>query len=186
MDINKKLYYPTSYDLNQTFSEFCQRKFVDTFAQSKGLFLTKSIQAELAEQLSVLLFDDKDIELIRDYAHKTNSIGALSGFIVTSKDENFDETITSLDMSVNELRNAKFQIQSPEKDLICRFLEIPTTTEDTKNLTTTEIQQYLSGFALSIKLNNNAIGKALTSLKYRKIRSATTTKYAVKYKDSFD
>ena len=103
-----------------------------------------------------------------------------------SKDKNFDETITSTDMNLNELRNAKFQIQSPEKDLICRFLEIPTTTEDTKNLTTTEIQQYLSGFALSIRLNNNAIGKALTSLKYRKIRSATTTKYAVKYKDSVD
>jgi predicted P-loop ATPase len=103
-----------------------------------------------------------------------------------SKDKNFDETITSTDMNLNELRNAKFQIQSPEKDLICRFLEHPTTTEETKILTSTEIQHYLSGFANSIRLNNNSIGKALTSLNFRKIRSATTTRYAVKYKDSID
>ena len=103
-----------------------------------------------------------------------------------SNDKDFDETITSLDMSVNELRNVKFQMQSPEKDLICRFLEIPTTTEETKIVTSTEIQHYLAGFAPSIKLNNFTIGKALTSLKFRKIRGATTTKYAVKYKDNID
>lgn len=103
-----------------------------------------------------------------------------------SNDKDFDETITSLDMSINELRNAKFQMQSPEKDLICRFLEIPKTTEETKILTSTEIQHHLAGFAPSIKLNNNVIGKALTSLKYRKIRTSTTTKYAVKYKENID
>lgn len=103
-----------------------------------------------------------------------------------SNDKDFDETITSSDMSINELRNAKFQMQSPEKDLVCRFLEIPTTTEETKILTSTEIQHYLAGFANSIKLNNVALGKALTSLKYRKIRGATTTKYAVKYKENLD
>lgn len=100
-----------------------------------------------------------------------------------ANDKDFDETITSIDMSENELRNAKFQIQSPEKDLVCKFLEIPKTAEEEQILTSTEIQHYLAGFANSIKLNNNALGKALTSLKYRKIRSSTTTKYAVKYKD---
>lgn len=90
MDINQKLYYPTRYDLNHTLLDFCQRKFADAFAQSKGLFLTKSIHAELAEQLSMLNFDDSDLELIRDHAYKVNSIGALSGFIVTSKEEGFD------------------------------------------------------------------------------------------------
>lgn len=103
-----------------------------------------------------------------------------------SNDKDFDETITSSDMSINELRNAKFQMQSPEKDLVCKFLEIPTTTEETKILTSTEIQHYLAGFANSIKLNNVALGKALTSLKYRKIRGATTTKYAVKYKENLN
>ena len=100
-----------------------------------------------------------------------------------SKDESFNETITSQDMNLNELRNAKFQIQSPEKDLISRYLEIPTTVEETKILTSTEIQNYLAGFATSIRLNNIQLGKALTSLKFRKIRTAATTKYAVKYKE---
>ena len=123
-----------------------------------------------------------------DFSYKAtfdiNNLWAQAFYL--SNDKDFDETITSLDMSVNELRNVKFQMQSPEKDLICRFLEIPTTTEETKILTSTEIQHYLAGFAPSIKLNNFTIGKALTSLKYRKIRGATTTKYAVKYKDNID
>ncbi|WP_432671830.1 VapE domain-containing protein [Flavobacterium sp. SM2513] len=123
-----------------------------------------------------------------DFSYKNNfDMDKLWGQAFTlSNDENFDETITSADMSLNEMRNAKFQIQSPEKDLICRYLEIPKTVEETKILTSTEIQHYLAGFAPSIKLNNVTIGKALTSLKFEKKRSASTTKYAVKYKDSVE
>lgn len=120
-----------------------------------------------------------------DFSYKKNfDINNLwSQAFALANDKDFDETITSLDMSENELRNAKFQMQSPEKDLVCKFLEIPKNTEEEQILTSTEIQHYLAGFANSIKLNNNALGKALTSLKFRKIRSSTTTKYAVKYKD---
>jgi predicted P-loop ATPase len=123
-----------------------------------------------------------------DFSYKNNfDMDKLwSQAFALSKDENFDETITSVDMSINEMRNAKFQIQSPEKDLICRYLEIPKTVEETKILTSTEIQHYLAGFANTIKLNNVTIGKALTSLKFRKIRSSVTTKYAVKYKENVD
>lgn len=123
-----------------------------------------------------------------DFSYKTNfdinNLWAQAFYL--SNDKDFDETITSLDMKINEIRNTKFQMQSPEKDLICRFLEIPTTPEETKILTSTEIQNYLAGFAPSIRLNNITIGKALTSLKYRKIRASTTTKYAVKYKETLD
>ncbi|MBC7493780.1 MAG: hypothetical protein H7221_02145 [Flavobacterium sp.] len=121
-----------------------------------------------------------------DFSYKKNfNIDNLwSQAFYLANDKNFDETITSIDMSENELRNAKFQMQSPEKDLICRYLEIPTSIEETVILTSTEIQHYLAGFANSIKLQNNSIGKALTSLKFRKIRSSTTTKYAVQYKNN--
>ncbi len=123
-----------------------------------------------------------------DFSYKTdfdiNNLWSQAFYLL--KDKDFDETLTPTDININELRNAKFQMQSPEKDLICRFLEIPTTSEETKILTSTEIQQYLSDFARNVKLNNVTIGKALTSLKYRKIRSSTTTKYAVKYKDNID
>lgn len=120
-----------------------------------------------------------------DFSYKENfNIDNLwSQAYALSKDENFNETITSQDMTLNEFRNAKFQMQSPEKDLVSRFLEIPTTKEETKILTSTEIQNYLAGFATSIRLNNIQLGKALTSLKFRKIRSAATTKYAVKYRE---
>jgi predicted P-loop ATPase len=123
-----------------------------------------------------------------DFSYKNNfDMDKLwSQAFALSNDENFDETITSVDMSINEMRNAKFQIQSPEKDLICRYLEIPKTIEETKILTSTEIQHYLAGFAPSIKLNNVTIGKALTSLNFVKKRHPSTTKYAVKYKDSVE
>ncbi len=120
-----------------------------------------------------------------DFSYKTNfDINNLwSQAFALSNDINFDETITSKDMALNELRNAKFQMQSPEKDLINQYLELPNTIDETEILSSTEIQHYLSAFANSIKLNNVALGKALTSLKYRKIRSSTSTKYAVKKKD---
>lgn len=123
-----------------------------------------------------------------DFSYKNNfDMDKLwSQAFALSNDENFDETISSDDMSINEMRNAKFQMQSPEKDLICRYLEIPKTVEETMILTSIEIQHYLAGFANSIKLNNVTIGKALTSLKFKKTRSAATTKYAVKYKDSIE
>jgi predicted P-loop ATPase len=120
-----------------------------------------------------------------DFSYKTNfDINNLwAQAFALSNDINFDETITSKDMALNELRNAKFQMQSPEKDLINQYLELPNTIDETEILSSTEIQHYLSSFANSIKLNNVALGKALTSLKYRKIRSSTSTKYAVKKKD---
>ncbi len=120
-----------------------------------------------------------------DFSYKTNfDINNLwSQAFALSNDINFDETITSKDMALNELRNSKFQMQSPEKDLINQYLELPNTIDETEILSSTEIQHYLSGFANSIKLNNVALGKALTSLKYRKIRSSMSTKYAIKKKD---
>ena len=100
-----------------------------------------------------------------------------------SKDNSFDETITSEDMQLNEIRNAKFQISSPEKDLINKYLEIPQNLEETEYLYATEIQKYLQELAYNVPLHSNALGKALKSLKFANIRNSKGNVYAVKRKD---
>lgn len=88
--VNTNLKYPTRYEVEQTLTDFCTRVFVDKFAQSRGVFITKAIQDELSEHLSGFFFDHFDIEEIRDAAYKRNSSNTLAGFVVTSQDEAFD------------------------------------------------------------------------------------------------
>lgn len=88
--INLNLKYPTRYEIEQTLTDFCSRVFVDKFAQSRGIFITKAIQDELAGHLSGFFFENLDIEQIRETAYKSNSSKTLSGFVVTSQDEEFD------------------------------------------------------------------------------------------------
>ncbi len=88
--VNTTLKYPTRYEVEQTLTDFCTRVFVDKFAQSRGIFITKAIQDELSEHLSGFFFEHFDIEEIRDAAYKRNSSKTLSGFVVTSQEEGFD------------------------------------------------------------------------------------------------
>ncbi|MBN8641123.1 MAG: DUF3874 domain-containing protein [Flavobacteriales bacterium] len=99
-----------------------------------------------------------------------------------SKDGSFDETITSEDMQLNEIRNTKFQISSPEKDLINKYLEIPQNVEETEYMYATEIQKYLQELAYNVPLHSNALGKALKSLKFVNVRNSKGNVYAVKKK----
>lgn len=93
---NINLKYPTRYEIEQTLTGFCSRAFVDKFAQSRGIFITKAILDELSEHLSGFFFEHFDIEQIRETAYKGNSTKTLSGFVVTSTDEHFDP-ITAID-----------------------------------------------------------------------------------------
>jgi hypothetical protein len=89
--VNTNLKYPTRYEIEQTLTaDFCSRSFVDKFAQSRGVFITKAIQDELSEHLSGFFYEHFDIEEIRDNAYKRNSSKTLAGFVVTSQDEEFD------------------------------------------------------------------------------------------------
>lgn len=91
MNYNRKKYkYPARYDIEQTLGEFAQRQFVDQFAQSRGVFITKANQLEFAEVLSQFFYSHYDLEEIRDVAYKTNENEALSGFILHTEDDEGD------------------------------------------------------------------------------------------------
>ena len=100
--------------------------------------------------------------------------------LALSKSKDYDERLSPADIKKNEERNNKFQIQTPEKDLISRWLEIPKTQKEAEFLSATEIQQYLSGFAMSVRLTPGGIGKALRGLGYTNRRNASGSFYAVK------
>jgi len=92
-----------------------------------------------------------------------------------SKDKNFDETFTKEDIIINEKRNEKFQIITPEKEMIMKYFEKPTNNNQAEKMTATDILNYINGFT-SIKLFPVNIGKALTSLKYESSKLKNTSK----------
>lgn len=85
-----------------------------------------------------------------------------------SKDKNFDETLSIEDIRQNELRNEKFQIISPEKDLIHKYFEIPSKIEQAEFLTSTEMLHHINLYTAGIRLSNVGIGKALKSIGFKR------------------
>lgn len=120
-----------------------------------------------------------------DFSYKENFIidNLWSQAFYLSNDKNFDEKITANDIKMNEHRNQKFQIQTPEKDLINKYFELPQNMDKTEFLSATEIQLYISGFAYSIRLSSVGIGRALKSLGYQAGRNSKGGLWAVKKKD---
>jgi predicted P-loop ATPase len=78
-----------------------------------------------------------------------------------SKDENFKEAMTVEDIHMNEIRNDKFQILSPERELIPKFFEVPINTETAEHLTSTGILNHIALWTTGIRLTTGGIGKAL-------------------------
>lgn len=78
-----------------------------------------------------------------------------------SKDENFKEVMTVEDIQQNELRNDKFQILSPERELIPKFFEVPIELAKAEFLTATAILNHINLWTSGLRLNSGAIGKAL-------------------------
>jgi hypothetical protein len=84
-----KYKYPTKYELTEAIS-MCKRRFVDEFAQRKGIFVYRATQAYLANQLSKLFLDEIDLELIRRNAHRNKNKKVTVGFVLTATDPHFD------------------------------------------------------------------------------------------------
>lgn len=83
-----------------------------------------------------------------------------------STDKGFDSEMSRDDIRSNELRNAKFQIVSPETDLIREHFEAANVTDGAEFLTSTGILHYLNLQIVGIRLSSVGIGKALTSNGY--------------------
>ncbi|MBN8643118.1 MAG: virulence-associated E family protein [Flavobacteriales bacterium] len=99
-----------------------------------------------------------------------------------SKDKNFIEILTSKDIIENENRNQKFQIITPEKELIMKYFEVPENDEDVEHFTSTEILQKIASEIYGIRLNTIAIGKAMKSLGFKNVKHKNIYCYKVKSK----
>lgn len=99
-----------------------------------------------------------------------------------SKDSAFDETLTLEDIRQNEIRNEKFQITSPERDLIHKYFGIPENIEDGEFLSSTDILHHINLYTVGIRLTNVGIGKALKSIGYPRSKHKQIYGYWVKKK----
>lgn len=99
-----------------------------------------------------------------------------------SMDKTFDETLTLEDIRQNEIRNEKFQITSPERDLIHKYFEIPTCVENGEFLTSTDILHHINLYTVGVRLSNIGIGKALKSIGYSRSKHLQVYGYWVKKK----
>lgn len=84
-----KLKYPSRYELIEVLNTL-PKSFLNDFAQERGLFITHANHIQLAEELASLYFDNEDLETLRGAAYHKNSNHALSGFVVTSPNKEFN------------------------------------------------------------------------------------------------
>lgn len=83
------------------------------------------------------------------------------------KRKNYNPELTATDIAENENRNEKYAQVSMEQELISAHFEKSENIEEF--LTATDIMLAINN-ALGLRLNNIKIGKALTSLKYQRIK----------------
>ncbi len=81
--------------------------------------------------------------------------------------KNYNPELTATDIAENEKRNEKYAQVSMEQELVSAHFEKSEKTEEF--LTATDIMLAMNN-ALGLRLNNVKIGKALTSLKYQRIK----------------
>ena len=82
--MNKLNKYPTPYEIKEVLTNFLKRSFVNSFAQSKGIFFINARQEDVSKNLSHLLYDKKEIDTLRSNAYRTVSKHTLSGFQLKS------------------------------------------------------------------------------------------------------
>lgn len=102
------------------------------------------------------------------YRNEFNIDNLWSQAYALSNDINFDETLTVQDIQQNELRNDKFQIISPEKDLIQKHFTFPKSSDEAEFLTSTEILHHINTYTSGIRLSNVGIGKALKAIGFKR------------------
>lgn len=89
--MSERYNYPNQYEIQQALS-FCDRSFIDNFAQSQGIFITYVAKEGLIDVLSKLFFEHGDLEEIRNGAFQIHTKSTLAGFMISSEidKENFN------------------------------------------------------------------------------------------------
>lgn len=165
--INERLPYDRKNSIIQRVASFVGSTNMSTFLQDE----TGSVRW--------LCFVVKNIEWSYKECFEINNLWSQAYHL--SLDENFDESLSYEDVKKNEERNDKFQVDTPEKDLLYIFFEIPTNENEAEFLTTTEIVNHISlNTSNGVKLHPTPLGKALKSLGYKRIKKNGVYGYAVK------
>lgn len=95
------------------------------------------------------------------------------------KKSNFDYDLSKEDINQNEIRNQKFQFSSTEKELIMTYFEVPTDHINSEFLTASDIIQRINAKTIGFRLNNVAVGKALKSLGFQRVKQNNSYGYLV-------
>jgi predicted P-loop ATPase len=166
--INERLPYDRKNSIIQRVASFIGSTNMSTFLQDE----TGSVRW--------LCFIVKKIDWSYKKEFDINNLWQQAYYLSIDKD--FDETLTLEDIRQNEIRNDKFQITSPEKDLINKYFEKPENIENADFLTSTDILHYINIYTSGIRLTNIGIGKALKSVGYTRSKHQQIYGYWVKKK----
>lgn len=80
--------YPSVHDIQEALG-MCPRKFMDTFAQERGIFLFRATKDDLAQHLTSYFYEQKELDEIRKRAFRAHLSKSTSGFILSSNEEEF-------------------------------------------------------------------------------------------------
>ncbi len=93
---------------------------------------------------------------------------------------NFEYELTGEEILKNEMRNKKFQISTPESELIQQYIVPGTKEGHDKFMTATDVQSYLQvKSGITNRLSHIRIGKSLNQLGFEKVQQYTG-KYQIK------
>ncbi|WP_281239728.1 VapE domain-containing protein [Flavobacterium praedii] len=166
--INERLPYDRKNSIIQRVSSFMGSTNMTTFLQDETgsvrwlCFIVKSIDWNYKKEF--------DINNLWTQAY------------ALSKDKSYDEALSIDDIKQNETRNEKFQVISPERDLIHKHFEIPVKLEFGEFLTATEILHHISLYTSGVRLSNIGIGKALKSIGFKRDKHNQVYGYWMKKK----
>jgi hypothetical protein len=105
--MNSNKIYPNSYELEEVIANIANRPFIDSFTQSRGIFITHSEKKTLSQELSNLFFDDYDLEEIRKVAYGHSIKHTLTGFLIKSENSEFDLISFYENIRINETSHRK-------------------------------------------------------------------------------
>lgn len=165
--INERLPYDRKNSIIQRVASFIGSTNMTTFLQDE----TGSVRW--------LCFVVKDIDW--KYRTEFNIDDLWSQAVALAMDPTFNETMTVEDIQENEKRNEKFQIISPERDMINKFFERPSNLDSGEFMTPTEMLNYINIYSSSgIRMSSVGIGKALKALNHKRQKNDGVYGYWVK------
>jgi hypothetical protein len=105
------------HPIKEVLNSFLKRNFVDSFAQSKGIFFINARQEDVSKNLSHFLYDKKEIDFLRLNAYKTVSRHTLSGFSLKSSivDFNLQELYENIRDNDKKLLSKGYKLSSLSK-----------------------------------------------------------------------